>query len=779
MLKRALASLLCLCLLLPCLIVGTTAANDTSLPFTVSYGTTDGKTLSELTALTEEQLTDYQEKGWEVRSSTGLPSQIFTVDTTGVTAKTVTLSLGALTQMNERMALKVFNPESQNWDTVDTVVSGGVLSAEVAVDTYAADNTIKVMATLDYVANGSNRLIWSTDQQHYTKHADLNEFYSQIHEYMVEEYQKDEIAYVVNTGDIVDDTPNLSGAIGQWMVASDAFDILDEAGVPYGIETGNHDVGDYPANNYIHYLRFFPASRYEDKPWYGGTIDDNKCHYDLVTVGNVDFLFLYIGYGQGSDTAVIEWANDVLAAYPHRNAIICTHQYLKPTSLEQTGRAEIIHNTIVTQNPNVKMVLSGHYDGAAYKWRDADGRDVLEVVADYQFVQAESEEYYAEHEDPLHHIGSVPYCNGEGYIREVVIDGQTVTMNAFSPVTGGTNPFGARDDLSFTVDFIPAARQITTLGFTATTDKSVANPDLDTLDPLLITCDVPALNDLIASCLNIDGTQYSKESYDAFSAAFAAASEALKNNEGIAEAYTALCTARGALKEKTLVMDRNKLTTVADLELTLSNWENTTGPASLTNMQSNIDAEQLENGGFIAQKSALASIGWPAMKYTKPITFTPEDGKVYLYLDMEAGSTWSCFPIVIQDMVQYSDLRWNYVIEGSYRNDLDAGSGPYVGVYDVTQALIDAGVDPTKEMTISFVMNVVPGPVTVNAISVLTGEYPEEIEEPIDDSANAGGLLGMDTTTWIILIVIVVLAIAAITAAVLYKPKKKESTDEK
>lgn len=764
--KRLFALLLCLSMLLsvsPTALAESEAAPADGLFYTLSYGTTDGKTLSELTALSTEQAAVYaDDRGFTLNSSTGIPCQVFDVDVSGVT-DSVVLTVGASTVENERVALKVFNTAANTWETVSTAVSAGTLNATVPLADHVADGKLKAMVTLDFVANGSNRFIWSTDQQHYTKNDDLNEFYYKIHEYMVSEYQKDAIAYVINTGDIVDDTPNLPNSPKQWQLASDAFKLLDDAGVPYGIETGNHDVGDFPANNYVRYLQHFSAERYEGKPWFGGTVDDNKCHYDLVTVGNYDFLLLYIGYGLGGDSAVLEWANNVLAMYPHRNAILCTHQYLKPTTLTQEGRAEILHDKIVTQNPNIKMILSGHYDGAGYKWRDASSREVLEVVADYQFVQAESEEYYADHEDPLHHIGSVPYCNGEGYMREIVINGNTIDMYAFSPVTGGETPFGARDDVRFTVELQATERTLTTFGFVADT-KEGATVAQNNVEGLYIVCDAPALSALIENADAIDKSLYTKDSYKAMKTAMKAAKSALKSKDGMANSFVALSTAIGALEENTFVMDRDKLETVIDFNLQLPMWKNTSGADSLDKARSYVDAEQLENGGFVAQKSDYSPNNWPAIKYVEPITFTPTDGKVYLYLDVEAGSTWSLFPTIIQDM-KLHEGRLNYIVEGSHRNDLDAGCGVYKGVYDVTDALVEMGLDLTKEMTITFSMNVVPGPVTVNELSILTGDYPQ--------GTDLSGIW-----QWVLLGGVVLVGVAAIVFALLYKPKKKESAND-
>ena len=47
------------------------------------------------------------------------------------------------------------------------------------------------------------------------------------------------IQYLFHNGDIIDDQPN----VREWEQADAAYRMLDEAGVPYGILAGNHDVG--------------------------------------------------------------------------------------------------------------------------------------------------------------------------------------------------------------------------------------------------------------------------------------------------------------------------------------------------------------------------------------------------------------------------------------------------------------------------------------------------------------------------------------------------------
>ena len=806
--KRLLGTLMSLCLLVSAVspasaetipaepknaVLREEIACDAPLAFTAYYATTDGKTLSELTAFDDSvntALTAYS-AGITTASTTGIPCQIFKVDTSSVTSDAVVLTLAASTVENERMALKAFNVTTDTWDTLDTAVTEGRLGAKIAVADYADENgVISAMLTPDYVTNGSNTMIWSTDPQHYTKHDDLNYMYSDIHKYMAEEYQKDAIGYVINTGDIVDDMPYQLKCAQQWKVASDAYTILDDANVPYGIVTGNHDVGDYPVNCYDFYDQYFTAERYDDNPWYGGTADDNKCHYDLVTVGNIDFMILYLGYGLEGDADVIDWANAEIAKYPHRSVIVCTHQYLRPNSLQLAGRGEDIYRYIVEPNENVVMVLSGHYDGAGYKTVTTEsGRLVQQVISDYQFVQAEDPEYYEGHEDPLHKIGDTPHCNGEGYIREVTFMGDTVSMFAKSPITGGEKPFGMRDDITLKLEHPAANRSVTSYQFAAVVpnpDKGADKLEKFTLDDgskafaytadgtsdvsLNVAAEENGLQALINTAKAIDTTAYTADSAAVLNDAVTAAEAALADSaDNMRNAYQTLRNAVGQLEEKKDVILPEQLTLVHELDLKATAWENTNGTSNVMSPYSETKFTVNDDRSFTAE--AASGEGWPQIQYTDPIVVKPENGRVYLDLDVVAGSTWSVYPRVLQDGAQKSG-RINYIIEGSYDELFDAGCGEYKGVFEITQALIDLGIDVNREFTLCMDINVVPGPVTVKRIAVMTGEpKPLETAPPADDTIQSGD--GDSMTTILLIVGGAIVVIGLVLFAVFYKPKKK------
>ncbi len=461
---------------------GATAAYHevTPLDYTAGYGTTaDGiVSLEDILPYGENNtvLMQYYGSPLSNNSTSGIPYQTFDVTLNGKTDGEVAVRYTGSTLTGERIALKVYNPTAAQWDTLGTIMGSDSLSTSVDVATYADGDVIHVMAILDYAVNGSDTMIWSTDPQHYTKFEDLYDYYYQVYQYAAAEYLAGNAGYIITTGDLVDDRPNTTAAVKQWQVADQAMSYVDEVGMPNGLVSGNHDVGDFKKADYSEgdnttsdYSKFwetFPASRYNDTQWYGGSLNNNASHYDLVTIGNVDFIVMYLGYGVEATDETIVWANDVLATYSHRTAIITTHQYLDAATADRSpaSRAQLIFDKIVDPNPNVKMILCGHDDGSILNEVEAsDGRIVYELLSDYQFVEAEDPSFY----DNEHYIGSVPHCCGDGYIRLMTVEGTTLSSVTYSPVTGRYNPYGDRENVSVDLECGQPDRFISTVNFSA------------------------------------------------------------------------------------------------------------------------------------------------------------------------------------------------------------------------------------------------------------------------------------------------------------------------
>ncbi len=730
------------------------------LEYTSYYGTFDGlKTQSKQASSIPNPVL-----GVTTKAVSAMPYHAFYVDVNGVKASSIKLSYQGETIEGERLALKAFNQKTLAWDTLATGRGQVNLLAEVDLDSYAKEGRLQVMAVTDYLTNGSDILLWITDPQHYTKFSDLNRFYDQMYQYAAEEYLKGNIGYLINTGDLVDDAPSSPLAKNQWEIADKAINYAEGVGVPSGVVTGNHDTGNYPSMDYSLFSQYFGADRYRTQPYYGGSLNNNACHYDLVTIGNHDLVVIYLGYGVEGTPETIAWANQILQRYSHRNAIICTHQYLSATTggYDTNSRAKEIYNEIVLPNENVKLVLCGHNHGSIKLEKKIGSRVIYEILSDYQFIQLMPNSYY---NGNRHYQGSVPDCNGEGYLRSMTFSGNLVKTKTFSPVTGGKNPFGLRDEFEITVDFQPPKRQLTTYAFAAvelggeietivleggktyqsrytgsaealvaaisTSSGSVYTVPLQfnlakpkNPETLLTPADLYNLKVLVAKAKALDRADYLKDSFVNFESSLRAAEAILAfsnpSEDQTAKVYYDLFVAKTALQtkgEKTL--DPDDLQVLYEYHLDLDNWVNSNGPVKLNATGSYLLATKTESGLRI-EKTSDAPNGWPQMKYnTSPVTITPVDGKVYLYLDIDASSSWVLYPVVKQKN-RTINFRLNYVIEGLGNIESDGGPGRFNGVFDITEAFKKYRFDLTQPLEITMMINAVPGPVAIKRLAIMT-----------------------------------------------------------
>jgi hypothetical protein len=281
-----------------------------------------------------------------------------------------------------------WNIANGKWDLLTYAVADGEdfeLRAIVGLEPYLhADRTIQVLVQdeipePDYSYDYS--FVWMSDTQYYSE--SYPNIYYDIVNWIADNKESQKIKYVIHTGDLVDEVDQEY----QWVTSSEAMKVLEEADIPYGVLAGNHDVG-HREEDYMTYWRYYGADRFEDEPTYGGSYDNNRGHYDLISVDGNDYIFVYMGWGIGDKE--IAWMNEVLAQYPNRKAVLNFHEYLL-VSGNRSPIAQKIHEQVVEKNPNVIMVLCGHYHNAAMRATELDDdrnghpdRIVYEMLADYQ-----------------------------------------------------------------------------------------------------------------------------------------------------------------------------------------------------------------------------------------------------------------------------------------------------------------------------------------------------------------------------------------------------------
>ncbi|WP_406945886.1 lamin tail domain-containing protein [Halobacillus sp. SY10] len=285
-----------------------------------------------------------------------------------------------------KVSMYVWNFSTSEWDLKQWKVAEEqdfALTAQLKDMSYISDGKVQVLIQ-DEIAKETPfdyTLVWMSDTQYYS------ESYPYIYKDMVDWVAANKetlnIPYVFHTGDLVDEWDDDQ----QWSYADEYMNVLEGAGLPYGVLAGNHDVNQ-KNNDYSQYSKYFGASRFENQPTYGESYKDNRGHYDLVSVNGNDFLMLYMGWGVIQED--LDWMNSVLAQYPDRMAFLSFHEYLL-VSGNRSPLGEDIYKQVVEPNENVVAVLSGHYHDSETLIDeiddDGDGtadRKVYQMLADYQ-----------------------------------------------------------------------------------------------------------------------------------------------------------------------------------------------------------------------------------------------------------------------------------------------------------------------------------------------------------------------------------------------------------
>lgn len=251
----------------------------------------------------------------------------------------------------------------------------------------AQDSGLAAPITIEY-AGPPNRLAagpgeytvaWITDTQHYSKQFPYV-FYSMT-EYLAQNREMLRLSYVVHTGDLVQDFDDLE----QWRVADRAMQTIGD--IPTGVLAGNHDI-DLAHSDFSLYGEYFGADRFRGQTVFGASHHNNRAHYDLVTLGEEQCLFVYLSYGP--DLCCLDFARRAFEAHPDRTGFLCVHEYLD-TDLSLRKAAAPLLEHVIRPCPNVYYVLCGHRYNSNYVPLelddDGDGladRTVYQIIANYQ-----------------------------------------------------------------------------------------------------------------------------------------------------------------------------------------------------------------------------------------------------------------------------------------------------------------------------------------------------------------------------------------------------------
>ncbi|MFA5625079.1 MAG: metallophosphoesterase [Bradymonadales bacterium] len=372
-----------------------------------------------------ESLNTLESGYYSTTALNAMPYQVFEISTNDIVGKTDLHYLGH-SIVGERLALFAYDYSASAWQLLDSAVSEHnsnlELSASIDNAKHVRFGKIRAMVAPHLAANGADSFVQIGDTQNYTcpvyfVNGNPNGIYLRVMQWLRDQYLAANIAYVHHVGDLVEASSGYDMLDTEWSIADQAHRIIDDLDIPNGISVGNHD-------NYVktnsenynvrpHYDKYFPASRYQNKFWYGGGLDNNYNSYTLVTIAERDFIFLNMGFA----SYPYAWAKRILKRYKHRIAVITKHNYLAKG--ERTHEGRLVFEQIVVPNRNVLLVLCGHVTERDYLISNIDsqdGRQVIQIVVDHS-------NYY-------------PYPDGlgaEGYLRIIKLHNNEIINTTYSP----------------------------------------------------------------------------------------------------------------------------------------------------------------------------------------------------------------------------------------------------------------------------------------------------------------------------------------------------------
>ena len=240
------------------------------------------------------------------------------------------------------------------------------------------------------------------------------------------------IVFTLHEGDITNGNTE-----PQWRNAAESMSVLDGV-VPYAIVMGNHDMGpggacevrDSPLFN-----EYFPVSRFESLPTFGGTFEAGKLEntYHRFEAAGTGWLIVALEYLPRD--RVLQWANDVIASHPDRRVLMLTHSHVcndatlhgsrpdhgsKPASIgivsdpEGANDGQDTWRKTLRRHGNMRFVFNGHFLGSAHTvGKGSEGNAVHQMLSNYQHMDE----------------------GGGGYLRLVTCDpsSRSVSVKTYSP----------------------------------------------------------------------------------------------------------------------------------------------------------------------------------------------------------------------------------------------------------------------------------------------------------------------------------------------------------
>lgn len=200
------------------------------------------------------------------------------------------------------------------------------------------------------------------------------------------------IKAVFHLGDIVEDYDSEK----QFKTASEVFALLSNSNIPFLPTPGNHDTpaGGHSGSGFgipctdIYYAKNFAYST-ENMT---SVSPSGRSAAKLVKAGSFEYLLVSYAFTNFSDANEKIWLKKLLETYRDKPTIIASHILINCSDTEPSktklddnyGNAML---EIVKDFNQVIMLVGGHYHGAGWnKIKNAQGKEIVTVLADYQFA---------------------------------------------------------------------------------------------------------------------------------------------------------------------------------------------------------------------------------------------------------------------------------------------------------------------------------------------------------------------------------------------------------
>lgn len=223
-------------------------------------------------------------------------------------------------------------------------------------------------------------IVWASDTQTMIAYTRLQPAFLSMCDWIVDQAEEQNFVAFFHTGDMVDDGDNY----GQWRLFRSGVDRIAEK-MPFFWAVGNHDEGSRQRRPWKN--QPFVKALQKDHVYNKG-----ETAYMILTVGDVQLLILSVCYRSEGGNNAADWLCEVCETYRDLPAVLLVHSYLTAEG-GLTDLAVPLEKSVVSQCPNIRLVLCGHTRGimrTAFRYDD-DGDGVRERIVNALMYDVQTE----------------------------------------------------------------------------------------------------------------------------------------------------------------------------------------------------------------------------------------------------------------------------------------------------------------------------------------------------------------------------------------------------